>query len=390
MTVTLTPSEVRRLRLRAQGLSGEPGAGGAEGVVGVVDELFALQGQDLPGVLWSLGLRTDGADRSTVRAAFDAGALVRTWPFRGTLHVLAATDVGWVLALTGPRMIAAAARRRRELEIDEGVLEVAREVAARELAGGARVSRTRFKEALDEAGVPTAGQRGYHLISHLAIEGLIAFGPFDGAEQQLVLVADHVPNPRRLDAEEGMRAIVRRYLHGRGVATAADISWWSGLPVRAVRGAVAELGDEVEAVQFGRVEHLAWAPLLDVGAAGRRSASGNVRVGSRTESARPVLALPGFDELLLGYADRTATLAREHAGLIVPGGNGVFRRTLVHRGRVIGTWRAVEAAAGVRVVADTFGDVPRGVERGLAREASRYARFVGAPLREVLVASRPG
>ncbi len=385
MTVTLTPSEVRGLRLRAQGLSGEPGAGGAEGVVGVVDELFALQGQDLPGVLWSLGLRTDGADRSTVRAAFDAGALVRTWPFRGTLHVLAATDVGWVLALTGPRMIAAAARRRRELEIDESVLEVAREVAARELAGGARVSRTRFKEALDEAGVHTAGQRGYHLISHLAIEGLIAFGPFDGAEQQLVLVADHVPHPRRLDPEEGLREIVRRYLRGRGVAMAADIAWWSGLTVRALRAAAAELGDEVGAVQVGGVEHLAWVPLLDGGRAAGRTASGEAGVGSRT-APRPVLALPGFDELLLGYADRTATLAREHAAAIVPGGNGVFRRTLVQRGRVVGTWRATETGSDVRVVAETFGDVPRGVEAGLAREAARYARFVGLPLREAMVA----
>ena len=109
MTVTLTTAEVRGLRLRAQGLSGEPGEGGQAGAGGgadataVVDRMFALQGQDLPGVLWSLGLRTDGADRSAVRAAFDAGALVRTWPFRGTLPVLASADVGWVLALTGRR-----------------------------------------------------------------------------------------------------------------------------------------------------------------------------------------------------------------------------------------------------------------------------------------------
>lgn len=376
MTATISATELRSLRLRAQGLSGGRGAPGA---AGVVDRMFALQGQDLPGVLWSLGLRTDGDDRAAVRAAFDLGELVRSWPFRGTLHVIAAADLPWVLAITGPRMIAAAARRRRELGIDEAVLDRARQAAVRALAGRS-ASRAQLKDALQDSGVDVADQRGYHLISHLAIEGLIAFGPFDGAEHQLVLLADRVPRPRILDGDAGVREIVRRYLRGRGVATIADLAWWSGLTVRALREAAEALGDEIAVVDVGDAEHLAWAPLLDAG-------TGAAGV-ERPPSGRPVLALPGFDELLLGYADRTATVAREHAGAIVPGGNGVFRRTLVQRGRMIGTWRAAETAAGVRVVAETFGDVPRGAERGLGREASRYARFVGAPLREVVIAPR--
>lgn len=369
----LTRADVRALRLRAQGLAGErDGAAVDRGAPGVVDRLFAMQGQDLPGVLWSLGLRSVDDDRDAVRAAFDAGLLVRSWPFRGTLHVIAAVDLPWVLAITAPRMLAARVRRRRELEIDDAVLERARAVSVRATADGARVARAGLMAEFDEAGIDTTGQRGYHLISHLATEGVIAFGPFDGAEQLIVNLADWVSRPRALDPDEGTREIVRRYLRGRGPSTVADLAWWSGLPVRAVRSAAADLGDDVAVVDADGVEQLVWTSLLDGG----------------TAAGRPVLALPGFDELLLGYADRSATLARDHAASIVPGGNGVFRRTLVQRGQVVGTWRAVEAAAGVRVVAETFGDVPRGVERGLAREASRYARFLGAPLLEVVLAPR--
>ncbi|HEX2809771.1 MAG TPA: hypothetical protein VHN80_26710 [Kineosporiaceae bacterium] len=41
---------------------------------------------------------------------------------------------------------------------------------------------------------------------------------------------------------------------------------------------------------------------------------------------------PGFDELVLGYADRSATLPTEFAERIVLGGNGVFQPTVVDDG----------------------------------------------------------
>jgi hypothetical protein len=48
--------------------------------------------------------------------------------------------------------------------------------------------------------------------------------------------------------------------------------------------------------------------------------------------------LPGFDEFVLGYGDRSAVVAPEHFQQIVPGNNGMFRSTVVHQGRIVGTW----------------------------------------------------
>ena len=39
--------------------------------------------------------------------------------------------------------------------------------------------------------------------------------------------------------------------------------------------------------------------------------------------------LPGFDEYLLGYSDRSAALDPAYAQRICPGGNGVFNPTIV-------------------------------------------------------------
>jgi hypothetical protein len=40
-------------------------------------------------------------------------ALVRTWCMRGTFHLIASEDTGWLLALLGPVLIAKAGRWRR-------------------------------------------------------------------------------------------------------------------------------------------------------------------------------------------------------------------------------------------------------------------------------------
>lgn len=45
-------------------------------------------------------------------------------------------------------------------------------------------------------------------------------------------------------------------------------------------------------------------------------------------------ALPGFNEYLLGYKDRSAVLDAAHAEKVGPVGNGVFAATIVMDGRV--------------------------------------------------------
>ena len=71
-------------------------------------------------------------------------------------------------------------------------------------------------------------------------------------------------------------------------------------------------------------------------------------------AVRDVHLLPGFDELVLGYADRSMTLPAEHADRVVPGGNGVFRPTVVDDGVVVGTWRAAGTGARRRLEAEPF------------------------------------
>ena len=71
---------------------------------------------------------------------------------------------------------------------------------------------------------------------------------------------------------------------------------------------------------------------------------------------------PGFDEFVLGYGDRSAVLDPEFADRIVPGGNGMFRPTVVHGGRIVGTWGWTGRGAKRAVTATPFTAFPDGVD----------------------------
>jgi hypothetical protein len=129
----------------------------------VVDWLGALQAQDYDGALWSIGLRMVSATKPVVEQALADRTIVRTWPLRGTLHFVAAHDVRWLLALLTPRVIAQSAGRYRQLELDEVIFARSKEVFAKALQGGKQLTRAEMQQALEQASIATAGQRGYHI-----------------------------------------------------------------------------------------------------------------------------------------------------------------------------------------------------------------------------------
>src|SRR5688500_18546457 len=84
--------------------------------------LGALQGQDFLGAKWSVVPRVPSSNEADIELATADTVIVRTWAMRGTLHLMTAADIRWILALVAPRHIASFARRYRQLELDEATL----------------------------------------------------------------------------------------------------------------------------------------------------------------------------------------------------------------------------------------------------------------------------
>jgi len=322
------------------------------GAADVVRHLGALQAQDLRAAGTAVALRHGAADVTGFRAALAAGEVVRTWPMRGTLHLLPAADAAWVLALTAGRTVTALTTRRRQLEITEPFAERAREVAVGLLSGGRAARRADLVAAWTAAGLDVGGQRTPLLLMHLALTGTLVLGPPQGREQLVVLLAEWVPAPRRLEGEEALVEWARRYLTGHGPATAHDFAAWTRLPLTAARRAFASVAAEFEAVDVDGVEHLVAPEAVELLDGARRA-------------ARAVHLLPGFDEFLLGYADRHHVLAAEHVDAVCPGGNGIFRGMVVTGGHIVGTWVRDRGTALTTPFTTFAPAVTAGVERRL-------------------------
>jgi len=325
VTIVLTPEQARSERWRAQLLGGS-----SRSPAEVVDRAVALQGQDLPAVLRAIAIRSvPGTTLDDVRAAFDAGDLVRSWPMRGTLFATTPQRLSAMLSLTGDRLHRATTLRRSQLGLDDGT--VAKSTAALLAALDERpLRRQEAMAVLEAAGVDTGAGRGYHLLMHCSVGGLVHWGPFadGGAEQLLVRTPASTPP----DPDAALTAIVQGMVAARGPVTDADVAWWTKLPKTDVRRAAASIPDLVE-VEIDGIR--AWT------------------IGEPQTSLEStgVTLVPGFDEWILGYADRSLVASPAAFEALVPGGNGVFRPAVLVDGVVVGSWRlpATRSARAVRV-----------------------------------------
>lgn len=366
----LTRDDVARLRLVSQRLvalpAGGAGSGPALGVSGpalpadpaaAVAHLLAVQGQDLPASLVAVASRTPGRDTAAVRAALDAGAVARTWPMRGTLHLLAAQDAAWMTRLLGPRAARAASKRWLDAGLDDAAFDRASAVAAERLADGP-ASRDDLGAAWVAAGFEESTSSTYRLLNGLATRGELVLGPTSGSarlDQLVALTSSWLPGGSRREdeADDALLAdLAGRYCAGHGPVAVPDLVRWTYQTVGVAKAALAAAharGRVVAVTCEGRT--LFGGPELAVLA---------TDLDAVRDATAGVLLLAAFDEVVLGYADRSASLDPAHEVLVVPGGNGMFRPVVVADGRAVGTW----SRAGRRrdqLAVEPFGDLAPGV-----------------------------
>lgn len=327
----------------------------------IVAHLGGMQGQDLPGVKWSIGLRLPDGVQSDVDRAFDEGKIIRTWPMRGTLHVVAASDVRWMLSLTSPKNLSGGQRRRDALELDDKTLARCHQVFTKTLQGGRQKSREEVFVSLNEVGISTEGQRGYHILWNAALHGLICLASTDEKEQNYALLEEWVKPVKTITRDEALVELAWRYFSSRGPATLKDFIWWSGLSATEARAGFEDIKSKLVAETVGKTVY--WM-------------SPDIELPKEKISA---FVLPSFDEYILGYQDRSAVLAPHYAEKICPGGNGMFISTIIIDGQVVGTWKRSVKKNTIAIVAEPFIKLSKAKQGAFQQAATRYAKFMGMP-----------
>ena len=335
----------------------------------VVRWMGALQAQAYGQGVWAIGQRTHAATLAQVEQAIAERRILLTWPLRGTLHVVPAEDARWMLRISEPRTRSSAARRLAQLGLDETILERCMTLFYDALHGGTWLTRVGMMTILEEAGIPTTGQRGYHILWQAAQRGLICLGPMEGTQQTVVLLDAWVPASRDLSREEAVAELARRYFSSHGPASVRDFAGWAGLTLTEARSGLDAVRSDLVSRTIDTTDYWMSTAVAD----------------SPVTDAPSVVLLPGFDEYVLGYKDRSAVLAPEHASKIVPGNNGIFLPALVAGGHIVGTWTRRRTTTALGLTLRPFAPLAAPQE-SITAAAHRYSAFVGLPVTSIDVA----
>ena len=365
MTITLSNDQARFLRQYAQRLiPHQPGEHTA--VAQVVQDTCGIQAQDARAAALSIRARSTGLVAAAIeRARVEERSIVRAWGPRGTLHLLATEDLGWLLALFGPVFIAGDRSRRLELGLDDEISARGARAIRDILASQGPLTRDELVEQLAARGIPLEGQARPHLIFYAALQGILCLGPDRGSKPTYVLLDDWIGNLSftKLSREAACAELARRYIAAYGPASPDDLAAWSGLPISEVRAAWKHIeGDLLEVEIAGQTAWMLKAHLA--------------RLDEFPGHAPIVRLLAAFDTYLLGYRSRDMIVAPQYAKRINAGG-GMIRPALLIDGQAAGTWEYSPKKKRLNIVVDPFEKLAPGMKPELAVEAEDIARFLG-------------
>ncbi|MFN8344566.1 MAG: winged helix DNA-binding domain-containing protein [Spirosomataceae bacterium] len=321
----------------------------------VAAHLGAVQAQDYAMSKWAIGVRLPGATDDSVEQAINEGSVIRTHILRPTWHLAAAQDIRWMLALTAPHVRQSVSYMYRQLELNDTVLNRTETIIAKALEGNNHLTRAELMTELEKEGINTSDLRSSHLMFHVELNGMVCNGAMRGKQITYALMDERVPSAKALAREEALAELAKRYFRSHGPATLPDFVWWSGLKVSDAKAGLEMIKSDLVSEKIG--EQIYWFPNH-----------------FHPESESNVHLLPAFDEFMVSYKDRTASLSSEHHQSAITG-NGIFKPIVVVDGKVEGVWKRTVQKGKVGVETSHFSNP---VEKtALTAAIQRYARFLG-------------
>jgi hypothetical protein len=329
----------------------------------VVAMLGAVQAQDYGASKWGLAQRTRGLTDAQIEKEIDDGTIVRTHILRPTWHFVAAADIGWMLALSAPRVHTANAFWYRWLEVDEAVARRCRTVLTKALRGK-QLTRAELGRALVRAKIQiTDPRRLAAIVMRAELDGVICSGARRGKQFTYALFEERVVGPTVLERDVALLELARRYFTTRGPATVDDFAWWSGLTKRDAKRGVDAAASQLEHEAIDGRSY--WFP-----------AEERV-VRSSLASAH---LLPNYDEYFIGLKDRSAFDARLRGSGVAARTDALSGHILIVNGQFVGGWRRTLVGRTVVIELRSLIRLRDSERRAVGEAAKRLGDFLALPV----------
>lgn len=290
----------------------------------VVSHFGIMQAQDYRMMRWAVSMRTAKPSSAAFKSAFDEGRIIRMHLNRGTWQLVSRDDYWWMLRLCGPGSIAAITgwMHTNKVHISEDELMRVREIMMAEACLKGRATKEDFACALREKGIVMDDHRLSYHIRLAELSGVLCSGELRNDRSSYSLVENKIgPEVGRMDRDESLALLARKYFRSHSPATLEDFVWWSGLGVGDCRKAIASIRGEL------REESVSGRTFL-------------IHESCRTRGFRrgQFVLLPPYDEYLIGYKSRDVVLDRRFVHK-AHSNNGIFHPVILSDGHVCGNWR---------------------------------------------------
>jgi len=351
----MTSKEIVNLRLKSQQFVNAE----LNSAKDLASYMGAMQAQDFEMVKWAVGIRLPNSRIQTVESAINKGEVIRTHLMRPTWHLVSADDVYWLLELTASKIKSSMKSRDRQLELSETILKKTNRILEKALLGRNYLSREEIKIKFEKNKIVTDNNRLSHILLNAELDKIICSGPIKKNKQTYALLDERVSNKRNFTRDEALAELATRYFTSHCPATIKDFSWWSGLSVKDAKNALEMVKSNFISETINSETY--WFA----------SSVSKIRNLKNT-----IHLLPAYDEFLISYKDRSASLPRRINNKAVSS-NGIFYPILLFNGQIAGLWKRATTKDKVVVNIDLFKRSNKNTKLFISEAADRFHHFLG-------------
>jgi Winged helix DNA-binding domain len=324
----------------------------------IANWMGAIQAQDFPMSKWAFGTRLINPTDKLIETAFDRGEILRIHLLRPTWHLVSAENIRWLLNLTAPRVKARLISRQKSLDLTETLLKKCSRLIQDSLNGENHMTRKELVAILAKAKIPIDNQRASHILVNSELDGIICSGKIKGGKQTYALLDERVPKTKYLTKEDALKKIASIYFSSRGPATLHDFIWWSGLSVTDAKNALEiakpDLISEKIDSEFYWLSNLIKVPKKE-----------NISVH----------LLSAFDEYLISYKDRTASVPFLYQKKTFSD-NGIFWPIIVINGQARGLWKRTIRKDKVIIETKLFEPISSTIKNQIIKQSELFGLYL--------------
>lgn len=287
----------------------------------IVHHLGAMQAQDYAMAKWAIGSRCD-ATEAAIEETINSAKIIRTHILRPTWHFVSADDIYWMLDLSAPQVKRFTASAAKKYGYDAKKLDQTNMAIEKLLSGNNHLTRDEIMQELNIKKTSSDDFLSAAIMMNAELDGLVCNGKMKSKQITYSLLEERVAKPKnKLTKEEALAKLAKRYFESHGPATLPDFSWWSGFSPTTCKIAVNAIELQLNAIEIDNQVYWFGKAISDV-----------------TSFRESVHFLPAFDEILISYKTREASILSEHQAKAFTN-NGIFKPIILENGRVIGTWK---------------------------------------------------